>query len=269
MLTPYIGPQEFLDNYPEIDLTRYVPSGTPVYQAISLLSVLRRASNLSDQWCKQLLRATVDTESLSLYPTKFNTLAIWPQNRPIISLTNLQYQYLPEDGWTVIQNLDSSQGLQIYDSYFEYMGDYFYQLSKIIVQYTYINGYPIVDIVGTVAQGSSVITVSENPVGFISGDSYSLYDGLNSENVTIESISGTQITLSSPTIYAHSAGGYTLSGIPEPIKMASGIIASNIISRGINGRISVGDSDFKEQYKTDSIITQDVQTLLLPYQVNR
>lgn len=265
---PYISPQEFVDTFPDVDASRYIPTGTQPNQAQPLLALLRRASSLADRWCKQLLRATVDTETVSLYPTKDGSIRIWPKYRPIVSLISLQYRYHPEDGWKAVSPLNASSGLEQYENYFDYSGEYFPQPYKLTVQYTYVNGFPVTTIQGTLAQGATSITVA-NPTGIVQGSVLTIYDGANSEDVTVSDVNGNVLLLASPTVNAHTTSGLFISGMPNSIAQATGMIAANLILRGINGSIATGDDDFRTQYASDSIITSDVQTLLKPYQINR
>jgi hypothetical protein len=265
---PYISPQEFVDTFPDVDASRYIPTGTQPNQAQPLLALLRRASSLADRWCKQLLRATVDTETVSLYPTKDGSIRIWPKYRPIVSLTNLQYRYNPEGGWTVISPLNASGGLEQYENYFDYSGQYFPQPYKLTVQYTYVNGFPVTTIQGTLAQGATSITVA-NSIGIVQGSVLTIYDGANSEDVTVDSVNGNVLTLAFPTVNAHMTSGLFISGMPNAIAQATGMIAANMLLRDTDGVIQTGDEDFKKQYMSDSFITSDIQTLLKPFQINR
>jgi hypothetical protein len=271
MLTvPYISPQEFYDNYNvDLRLTNYVPSGTQPGDSLPLISLLRRASSLADQWCKQVLRSTVDTESCLMYPTKQGTLRLWPEYRPIISLTSLRYRPVRSSDWFVVSDLSEANGVYLYQNFFEYSGTLLNQFTKLAVEFSYINGFPVVEISGTVNQGSTTITVKQTPLGIQQGTVLTLYDGVNSEDVVVESVSGNVLTLASPTLFDHTLNGLTLSAMPQPVRDAVGMIAANMIQRGVDGHISEKDNEYEQQYKSDSLITPDIETLLQPYQVNR
>jgi hypothetical protein len=98
---------------------------------------------------------------------------------------------------------------------------------------------------------------------------YTIPDGADSEDVIVSSIVGTTLNLASPLKNAHSITGLVLSGVPQDIRDAVGIIAANLITRGVDGATATKDKDFEQQYKSDSVITVDAQRLLQPYQVNR
>jgi hypothetical protein len=265
MLTvPYISPQEFVDMFPDVDVSRYVPANTQPNDSISLLALLRRASSLADGWCKQQLRATIDEYTERLYPTKERSIRIWPKYRPVVSLVTLQYKYDNVDTWF---DADLTNGLTVYPTYFDY-GDWFNQFQKLTVRYTYVNGFPISYITSPLTQGTATITV-DDATGYVVGGVYTIYDGANSENVVVSRIDDTTLYLQSPLKYNHTTTGLTLSGIPQDIRDAVGIIASNIISRGTEGATVTKDKDFELQYKSDSVITADVERLLQRYQVNR
>lgn len=263
LLAPYISPKEFYDTFGvEVDLSKYVEQYTDPNQSVSLLSLLRRSSAIADQWCKQVLRATVDNYMESLYPTKYNTLVVWPKYRPIVSVNSLSYEYRSE-GWNVI---DVNNGLDVFPNYFEYSGGSFSQFGKVKVKYSYVNGYAITQIKGSLTTNAVSITVS-SATGISIGDDMTIYDGENSEDVTITGISGNVLSCT-PLQYNHDEGLY-LSAIPDPISQATSIIAANLLARGYDGHISSTDQDFKLEYANNSVITEDVKSLLFPYRIYR
>lgn len=267
---PYLSPQEFADTFVTVDLNRYVPTGTQASDSASLLSILRSASSMADQWCKQILRATVDSDMESMYPSKYGDIRIWPTYRPIISLSSLEYRLRTDTDWITVTDLTDTGGLHLFERYFVYDGASLCQTDKVIVKYSYVNGFPVMDVSGTVAQGVSTITTKQTPTGVEQGTILTLVDGINSEDVTVQSISGNVITLSSPVVNDHSTSvGLTLSGIPDAIKTATGIIAANLIQRGTDGATTVHDADFETEYQSPSVITADAQTLLAAYRINR
>lgn len=264
MLTvPYMSPQQFVDTFGvTVDTSEYVPQGTSPDASRPLTALLRVASSMADQWCKQLLRATIDSDTISLYPTKQQTLRIWPKYRPVVLLLSLQYQY-GTSGW---MNVDLSNGLTLFPNYFEYGGQSFNQFNKVTVKYTYVNGFPISTLRGAVAQGATSITLND-ATGVVPGDTLTIVDGADSEDIVVGDVNGNVISCP-PLQYSHS-DGVVVSGIPDAIAHATGIIAANIIERGVNTAVLEKDTDFEQQYAADSVITADAQTLLRPYQINR
>lgn len=281
---PYISPQEFADTFVDVNLSRYVPSGTQAANSLPLLAILRQASSLADQWCRQLLRATEDSGSETLYPSKFGDIRIWPKYRPIVQLSSLKYRVQANNSlsryvypqvqysgsWIDVTTLTDANGVHLFDNYFVYDGTYIPQSNKVVVDYSYVNGFPVVDVDGTVAKGATTITTKQTPVGILQNSVLTLVDGELSEDVTVQSVSSNTITLVSPTVNDHTSSvGLTLSGIPDAIKRATGIIASNIIKRGVSGATTVHDTDYEMQYKSDSNITDDAKTLLYEYRIHR
>jgi hypothetical protein len=81
-------------------------------------------------------------------------------------------------------------------------------------------------------------------------------------------VNGNVVNLASPVESVHAAG-ITVSGIPNPIRDATGIIAANLMTRGVDAHKLEQDGDFQLQFADGSLITPDVQILLTPYQINR
>ncbi|EPZ47638.1 hypothetical protein [Alicyclobacillus acidoterrestris] len=261
LFAPYIGPKEFADTFVEVDLNCLSGNGNTDPSA-ALLSILRRASSLADRWCKQILRSTIDTEIRMFHPAMDGTITVWPFYTPIRQVLNLQYQF---DGQTEWHDIDITTNLHVLDAMFKYSGRHFNNGLNMFVQYTYVNGFPVSTLANDVVAGADTLTLLDTS-GIRQGDKLSIYDGENSEIVTVLSVSGNTIT-TLPLLYQHAK--YThISGMPNDISQATGMIAANLISRGSDGKTVVGDKEFKEQWASDSVITSDIQVLLQPYRVN-
>ena len=84
---------------------------------------------------------------------------------------------------------------------------------------TYVAGFVNTTIVGDINAGVQTLTVAD-ATGITSGMILPIEDSVNSENITVESVSGNVITLTTPTSNPH-ADGAGVSLIPQAVKLAT------------------------------------------------
>jgi hypothetical protein len=91
----------------------------------------------------------------------------------------------------------------------------------VYLKYTYVNGFAN-DLIATAVATQSTLTVT-NGVGITAGLNLRIYDGINTENVTVAStytFGSTTVPLISPLVYSHDAG-VSISALPPAIKEAT------------------------------------------------
>lgn len=238
-------------------------------QDAELANVIARASAWIDNFCQMPdgLYASVNTESAPVFITRDGYLRIKPENVPIIQLQSFQWKVYPTASWTVV---DLST-VQVYDRHFEVMmwfpffngpaltvgNSYAYPVSapylpyltptetakvmdmEIITQYTYINGYPNTTLTANAALGANTITV-DDATGIINGTIMTIYDGHNSEKITVQSVAGNVLTLTKPLIFAHNSG-VAVSSIPADVKQACILITNYFLKeKGVNALVMDG-----------------------------
>ena len=236
---PYLTLAEYKNAPTAIDLSNLVfNSQDPDIQDAELTNVITRASSWCDTWCNQILAATTQSEQQRTRIGADGTFRFHPRYNPIIALTYMEYgnpstqmQTLPdcsvawiEDSEIIVPyaNLSltlSSQGpLQF--------GFPTSPRIETYIKYTYVAGYSNTTIVSATA-GQNVLVV-KNPTGFIAGQMLTIYDGYNSENVTVAdtyTFGSPNINLTSNLLYSHAAG-ISISALPAAIKEAAILVTT-------------------------------------------
>jgi hypothetical protein len=232
-------------------------------QDAELANVIARASAWIDNYCQlpDGLAASVNTETREAYITRDGYLRIQPYNVPIIQLQSLKWKVYPTSEWT---SVDLSN-VQVYSRYFETMmwfpyfngpaltigSAYAYPVSapylpyltptdsariedlKLTVQYSYINGFPNTTLISSASAGSTSIDV-EDTVGIMAGTVLTIYDGGQTEKITIQSVNGNTLTLQKPLLFNH-ADGIAVSAIPADVKQACILVTNYFLKeRGVN-----------------------------------
>lgn len=211
-----------------------------------------RATEIADQYCNQVLRATMDTETLdapservALLPNgicRIPVLARWPViaiNQVQVSLSNFPpewatldpSQYRVRNASTDTVSGAGAYGMDIAPGYVSWFGGrYGYQIQ---VQYT--NGWPHATTTATSATGDTALSVDDTS-GVLAGTKLTIYDGANTEDVTVSSATAVSgpgtVTLSTGTQYAH-ASGVLATALPSAIQQACIYIATfEALTRG-------------------------------------
>jgi hypothetical protein len=108
--------------------------------------------------------------------------------------------------------------------------------STVFCHYSYIAGFFNDTLGANSLAAATSITVNE-PTGLTVGTKITIYDGAETENVTVASnyvFGSTTVPLSSPTQYAH-ASGISVSALPPAIKQAAILVTTAMIKvRGDN-----------------------------------
>jgi hypothetical protein len=231
--TPYLTIAEYKNAPTAIDYDNLVVGGNANAQDAELTNAITRASSWVDQHCNQVLGGTVDTEQQRKRISSDGTIRFNPKFAPIVALTSFSYGSDPNNlvtatdcsgAWieenTIIfpyssfATAYSSQGPLQFGSA-GVMG------TEVFLRYTYVSGYFNSTIV-TATAGASSITVA-NGTAITAGDMLKIYDGFNSENVTVASnytLGSTTVPITSPLLYAH-LSGTAVSDMPAAIKEAT------------------------------------------------
>jgi hypothetical protein len=245
-IIPYVSPQEFTNAPTGLNLQTLVPTGTSADNSAELMRVLLRASGWIDNFCNQQLRATVNTEIKHVWVGRDGYLSIFPNYWPIISLSSLSYRVYPQQGWMTI---DPTQ-VDILPNRFWATGLALPATLRVTVQYTYTNGWPVSSLSSAVSAGATTLPLT-NTTGIVSGTLLTVYDGINTEQVTVSSVAGSNVTVSAPIAYAHAAGIH-VSSLPDEVREACILVASafirdreagDIVMMTQTGHISPSDSN--------------------------
>ena len=232
--TPYLTLQEYKNAPTAIDIDNLVfNSSDPVAQDNELSNVIARASSWVDTYCNQVLGATYETETQRSRISPDGYIKWHPRYSPVIALTALQYGNPSTELYTVSDVssawIENSQILYPYANnaaLFTSQGPLQLGLSyssglPVYLKYTYVNGFAN-DLIATAVAAQSTLTVT-NGVGITAGLHLKIYDGINTENVTVAStytFGSTTVPLESPLIYSHDAS-VSISALPPAIKEAT------------------------------------------------
>ena len=245
--TSYITVQEYKNAPTSIDYDNLVVGGNSAAQDAELQNVILRASSYMNEYFNQNLSATTYTETQRTRFTSEGYVALHPNNFPIIALKSFQYGTDPNTlitltdpsiAWFEEQQLIiplanmsttySSQGPLAF-------GGYGVPRQQIFCKYTYDSGY-VNNQIASATAGQSSLTVKD-ATGILAGDVFRIYDGGNTETVTVASnytYGSTTVPLASALAYTHSSG-VTLGNLPNAIKQACIMLTTAFIKiRGDN-----------------------------------
>lgn len=232
----YTTPAEWL-NYPsDLDTSTLVIGGDAAAQTAELTRLISRAaSQIDQQFCYQPLYASQVTETTIVRPDPYSSLRVRCRRFPILSVVSAQWRQSSVQPWVPIP-ITSITLFGALDLGHHYVADNFpyggyggWGLPPLTVQTTYIAGYPNAVLTAAVVAGATTLPM-DTTLGFQPGDTATLYDGANTETVTIAAASGTTLTVAAGTLNAHAAG-VRCSEVPEAVTLAN-ILLTNWLIKG-------------------------------------
>jgi len=239
LTVPYLTLDEYKAAPTAIDLDNLVfSSQDPEVQNNELRNVIARASSWMDTYCNQTLGATVETEQQRSRISTDGSIRFHPRFNPIVALTEFNYGYPTnmaslgdcsiawiEDQQIIIPNANlgnwTSQGPLSFGSY--YGGP----SNTVFLNYTYVAGYANTTL--TVAsQPLATQIVVANGVGIMPGQMLTMYDGLNTELITVASnyVFGSNVVPITTTLVNAHAVGTSVSALPPAIKQAAVLVTT-------------------------------------------
>lgn len=257
MSTLYITP-DYLTNYPSsVDWTIIPDVGaSKALQAEALTEICQRATAIADNFCGQILCASINTEQsvtgdgrLTIDPNSQNGV-YRTQFGPILSVVSAEVSsnaaFPPS--WSTLSSDNARIRGAFSQSYpfpnaggvgpkmIDIAPGYIVAQPQTLLSLVYVNGYPHAALAqsGSVASGSTVIKVDQ-VVGFAGGTGW-IYDTVNTELVSIASVTATNgstgvgaygpgtLTLDSPTLHSH-ANGVLISAFPADFLDAVAMLA--------------------------------------------
>lgn len=239
---PYLTLEEYKNAPTAIDLDNLVfNSQDPEAQDAELRNVIARASSWMDTYCNQVLGATVETEQQRSRMSTDGSIRFHPRFSPIVALTEFNYGYPTnmaslgdcsiawiEDQEIIVPNAQlgtwTSQGPLSFGSY---NGG---PSNQIFLNYTYVAGYANT-FVSTASSIGATSLVVKNGTGVVAGQMLQVYDGLNTENVTVAStyvFGSNTIPVTTPMLYAHDVNT-AVSALPPAIKEAAILVTTAML----------------------------------------
>jgi len=279
--TPYLTLAEFKNAPTGIDIDNLVVGGNAAAQDAELSNVISRASSWIDTFCNQVLAATTETESQRTRIKADGTIVLHPRYNPVVALTAFSYGDVINQMVTVsdpsVAWIEDHQIIVPYASLsttYSSQGPLQFGFPmtagvQTFVKYTYVNGYANTLIASATATNTS-LTV-QDATGIYAGQMLKIYDGANSENVTVAStytFGSTTVPLTSALAYTHSAG-IAISALPPAVKQAAVLATTAFLKvRGDNSLTMMVSSHPSESVAGGQHIGEDLaiaQELLLPY----
>lgn len=279
--TPYITAAEFKQAPTGTDVTNLV-SRDPEASLAELVNVIGRASSWADQYCDQVLAATTDTDEEWARIARDGWFHLHPRYNPILSLTSfasgtqpsnlasltdLSQTWIDQRGQTIWVPAQSSlffstQGPLQFGS-----GGYG---TDMLVQYTYVNGYPNTLLTATAAAAATSIQVAD-ATGVLAGlTQLGIYDGAQTEYVKVAATygGGTTLPLAAPLLYTHQQVGVSVSALPPAVKQAVILLTANLVKmRGIGGIVAprAGSQQASSSKSSDGVDVDTAYELLDPF----
>jgi hypothetical protein len=241
----YLTADEYKNAPIAVDLGSFTYYDQPQDETAALLDVIRRASEWMDNFCNQRLTATQYVENQRARIDKTGVIRVHPYNWPLIQLKNFAYGYTQNSmvsvtdlsgAWLETQQFSvplasgvvTNQGALSFNS----LGP----ATEILTRYTYISGYVNTTIATASNAATSSITVSDS-TAIYAGTSLNIVDGRFSEQVTVSSVSGNTVTLSSPLSNAH-AVGTGIHAMPGAVKEAAILVTTSLIKARGQGALT-------------------------------
>jgi hypothetical protein len=279
---PYLSLAEYKSAPTALDYGNLVQGGTQAQQDAELTNAITRASSYIDQFCNQIIGATVDVEQQRVRLRPSGELAIHPKYFPIVALTSLSVGYNPQSlvavpdcsiAWLEEQQIIfpyananltwSSQGALGY-------GTGVGTRQTAYVQYGYVNGYANTLTAQNAAQGATSLTVVDG-TGITPGESLKIFDGASTENIIVAdnyTFGSTTVPLTAPLAYAHAAG-VSVSALPAAVKEAAILVTSAYLKIRGDASLVLGVTNRPgEQTPGSQLVGSDIahaQQLLQPF----
>lgn len=235
---PYITVAEYKNAPTSIDYDNLVVGGNAGAQDAELANAILRASSFMDEFLNQNLNASTQTENQRVRITGQGTIALHPNNNPIISLQSFSYGADPnnlvslpdcskvwfEDQQIIVPLANmattySSQGPLAF-------GPYGAPRQQVFTRYQYTSGY-VNNLIASASAGATSMTV-QSADGIVAGMTLRIYDGASSEKVVVANsytYGSTTVPLTSALAYAH-ASGIAFGNLPQTIKEACILITT-------------------------------------------
>ena len=277
----YLSLDEFKTAPTSVDLTNLQVDPAPdipADQDSALTRVIARAGQAMDDYTSNPLVSTTRTETRRVRVNRDGWFSIHPTRWPVVALTAFSYGSSVAQLNTVTdltgQFIDEQNVLLPLGGSSTFAGSGLTlggprPGAPYVARYSYTHGFPATTITNSPAAGGTSLTVADAS-GFVVGNRYTLFDGMNSANetVTVSAINGTTLTVSA-LVFAHAAG-VAISGLPESVKQAALLYTIALIrTRGDSSMVlSAGLSTPDQVGGTDRSLLADIrlaQELLRPW----
>lgn len=224
--TPYITAAEFKASATGVDVSQLVPGGDTATNNAALSTVIGRASNYADNLCHQVLAATADIEAGQYRVFADCTIRIPVRYTPLIAVTAVSVGSMPGQ----LQPLTDLSGVWPDRKVVRVPVTGYAPGSYVFAQLSYVNGWTNTTLAADAAIGATSLTIA-SPLGVVPGLTMQLYDGSNSEPITVAGnyqYGSSTVPLTTPTAFAHTSGA-AVSALPPAIKQAVVLLTTALI----------------------------------------
>lgn len=234
---PYLTVAEYKNAPTAVDISNLVVGGNQRAQDAELANIILRASSYLDEYLNQNLVATTIQETQRTRVTPQGWISLHPNNAPVVALTSFSFgvnplmlNAIPDcsqtwfDGQQIIIPISSMSFSSQGPLAFSWAAP---NSAQIFCNYTYIAGFVNTTCVGVPAESTVVV---DSPDGILAGETYRIYDGNNTETVTVDSsyvFGSSTVPLTRPLTYAHT--NVAFSNMPDAIKQATIIMTTAFI----------------------------------------
>jgi hypothetical protein len=250
---PYISVSEFSQAPTAIATNTLVPGGTEAQQQQSLANTIMRASDWVDTICFHsqdgTLAASPSTESSWVKAKPDGSLALQCYYRPVLEVDAVAIGWAPNQLQNISQAtadtiwIDNSKTIWVPacfpsgTSFPTWPPTAVGRGGGVYAIWQYVSGFPHSSLAQPCSQGATAITIAPavpgGVYGVYSGTPLVIHDNANTETVIVESVSGTTLTLSAGTQFAHTPPAYPdqilVSAIPWVVEQACISLASCLI----------------------------------------
>jgi len=238
---PYVTVAEFKNAPTSVSIDNLVVGGNAAAQDAELYNVIMRASSFLDEYLNQNLNASSQIETQRVRFTPEGYIALHPNQDPVISLDSFQYGATPNNLVTLpdcsVAWFEGQQIIipvsQIATSWSSSgplsFGGGGSTRQQTFIKYQYTAGY-VNSLIETATASNTSLTV-QSATGVAAGMQLRIYDGANSETITVASnyvYGSTTVPLTSALRYSH-ASGIAYGNLPNAIKQACILVTSAFI----------------------------------------
>ncbi|MHB1778028.1 MAG: hypothetical protein ACYCU7_18905 [Acidimicrobiales bacterium] len=235
----YVTATEATDWPTGLDLQNLIPDGTSAQQAAQLGAILQAASSYVEQITLQPLYARVVTETSLASADLWARLQVPLRSFPALSVLAAQWLQSTADGWQSINVANAHIYGALRDLYWADDAPYYPGVPGYTVTSQYVSGYPNAVLTAPSALGAVSLAVDDatgmtgsTTLGAITlpGTTLVIYDAATQaqETVAVQSVSGSTVTLTAGTQYAHAAG-VRVSALPPAVSTATIYLAAWMI----------------------------------------
>ena len=269
--TPYVTIEEvlFSPTASGIDFTNLIENASDAVQRRALQEVIVRASAKADNFTMGALgtlSATQSTENGRFRPNRDGNIIIHPEFWPILEVVSFSAGTLPGQGQQTITlstnncfierhqfivTAATGLGSQTSIGSLDMVGGSYNFRQENYCTYQYVNGFANAFFSTEATVGTTTLVVT-NPLGMYAGQTLTIWDGMNDENVTIQSISGSTLTITAGTKFTH-AQGVNISALPATVKQAVIHFCVAMIKQRGQGGLVINEIGEAQQYSTRDV----------------